>query len=349
MNINKFNRRYKTQSIGDDILAGDSSLYVSRLPRELPNKFTQYDKSSTDLAIIIPLFARYKNTRNALENVASVKYAMWSYWSLQRNTNIFESNIPVLFYIEDILYETHADYFKRLGLKETDFILFTPKPDTEEESKFYHHYRCNLGLCQLPIIDSQLQHFERILILDADLFFCKTSHAQDFHNILSITDAVPPDKIGLLGIDDYVDGQNISVDNPIGIPINWMYSIPDRNEDIFLDLIKEIYPEYPTDNSYNRVSGVWALFSVKHHGMNTPYGKHVENTVYSLRNDEATMGIWLKLNYGAFRVYSEVPYFGPDDTPLKTEEQRIPYYWFHYRHKRNIESVFRSHIGDIPV
>lgn len=348
MNINRFNKRYKTEPVNDDILAGDSSLYVRRLPKDLPCKFTQYDTSSEKLAIVIPLFARYKKSKGALQNVPSVKYAMWSRWSLQQNTNIFEENIPVIFYIEDVLYETHKAYFEKHGLKEWDFIIFTTRPDTKEEVEFYHHYRCNLGLCQLPVIAPELQKYERVLIIDSDLFFCKTSHGAGYHDILSITEAVPKESIALLGIDNFVDGLNIDVGNPKSVPKNWLYSTPNGSEMLWWKLLNDIYPDYPA-KTFNRVSGVWLLFSPEHHGIGTDYGKHVRDTIYTLRNDEATTGTYLQLAPKQFHVYRDVPYFGPDDTPLKAEEQQIPYYWFHIRHKRNLESVFRYHLGDIPV
>ena len=208
---------------------------------------------------------------------------------------------------------------------------------------------CNLGLCQLPIIEDRLQHFERILIIDSDLFFCKTSHASEYHNLLSVTDAVPSDRIGLLGIDNYVDGLVIDVPTPVGVPKNWLYSVPDGDESAWWTVLRDIYPDYPETPVFNRVSGVWALFSPEHHGVGTVYGDHVEKTVYTLRNDEATMGTWLMEFPDAFEVYSGVPYFGPDDTPLKAEDKGIPYYWFHIRHKRNVEAVWRYHLGDIPV
>lgn len=319
-----------------DIRVGDSYLFLHRLSPELPKKFEQYDKHSDKLAIVIPLFKPYPKPRLSKKSEQFIKIAMWSRQSLIENTNVIEMGVPVLFYIEDTLFDENAKYFEAQGMDDSCFVIFTVKRDTQEEINFYHNRNANTGLCQLPLLDKRLQKYERLIIQDADLFFCKTSHATEKYDILSVLETCPEEKIGVL---------SFSSDTPY-IPSHWIKVVPENSVDSWKKLLSQVYNNFLYQN-LTSICGVWCLFSPNFHGIGTPYGDHVSKTIYMLRCDEAISAIYRAMHLDSFVICNDVPYPRTDVAGIIAEETGTPYYHFHFRNQQSFERIFRNHIGDI--
>ena len=323
----------------DDLRAGDCSLIPSRIPWELPDKYPAYSATSSELAVVLPVFSRYKKNKYNVRDHPSLRYALWSRWSLLQNTNAIEAGIPILFCIEDIVYEANRDRFETLGVRDEDCVIFSPRPDTPEEVELYHHYRANLSLFLTPIIHEAFQKYERIMLQDADLYFCRTD-TKKVHDILHECRQVPPEKIGIKG------------HSLVGTDVreNWKDKVSDE---VFYSLVEKVFGRdwmlgFQESRKWAN-SGVWQLYSPAHHGIGTPFGDFVEKLIYVFRCDECIMGLWSHEHSDDYLLIRDVPYFGGDDDILQAIRKKIPYYYFHFRPEWNVEKCFRHAIGDVPI
>ena len=145
----------------------DTKPHIAELPI-VP--FKDYERTSTELAISVPLFhpdfpdGRFND--NKFRHV-HCKGAIWAAMSMIHNTDLGDHGVPLFFHIEDKVWETALPVFKDFGVP-VDWCRQMTLPDptvdlTADKAQF--------GKSLMALIDKEIDA-DVTMILDSDLFTC---------------------------------------------------------------------------------------------------------------------------------------------------------------------------------
>ena len=119
------------------------------------------DTSNRDYAIVLALFEGWEG----VPPLYHLNSAMWVYNSLLVNSNLSQTDIPVIFYVEDKCLND-SDFRRRLVEGNIpDEIIW--EFQREEVGRFTSYY---IGPKMYPLWDPRFANFENVLIWDTDLF-----------------------------------------------------------------------------------------------------------------------------------------------------------------------------------
>ena len=125
-----------------------------------------YPGKSKQAIVIFPLF--FTHQRSHAPQAYYIKTACWARRTWLMYTDALELDIPIKFYVEDILYDEALPIFGENGIDESDIIQhdasgLNPPPDRGPVKA-----KC-LACCR----DKRFMDYDWTLISDADLFLCK--------------------------------------------------------------------------------------------------------------------------------------------------------------------------------
>ena len=123
----------------------------------------QYDDSSKEMAIVIPLFGAPLPNESAFSD-KYVHSSVAAYRSLLLNTDIVRRKIPVYFFVDDTIPHSCIDMLVSHGVKADRIIIFRAGPTIVKRwwtSRTFH-------MLKAP----ELMQFEHVVKWDADLFAC---------------------------------------------------------------------------------------------------------------------------------------------------------------------------------
>ena len=125
----------------------------------------QYDMTSRNGCIVFPIF-RAMERRDPIEYVNS---AFWAAHSFVINSDITERQVPIYFYVEDIVYESLKQLFEDSHIPERCILIreFTPKC----------WYGSVLSKKLHTVLDDYFKKYENVILLDCDTFLAKADTA----------------------------------------------------------------------------------------------------------------------------------------------------------------------------
>ena len=143
--------------------------HIGRLPVvEYPN----YDQSSDELVVSIPLFFSAKDTTfedfdaDRFQNI-HCKGAIWAALALLHNTDLAKKGVAVFFHIEDSIWEFAKPIFEAFGVPEK----FMRKVSVPEAEPLPHEMnKAHFGKKYIPLLDDGLPDTDVLMIFDSDAF-----------------------------------------------------------------------------------------------------------------------------------------------------------------------------------
>ena len=148
-----------------DFVSHDNKPHIAKLPVQ---RFRDYTRSSTELAISVPLFhpdCDMYDTEKFQE--VHCKGAIWAAMSMIHNTDLGQNGVPVFFHVEDKVWNDAMPVFKDFGVPQ-DWCrkMSLPEP-TAELTAMKPQY----GKSLMALIDDAIDA-DVTMILDSDLFTC---------------------------------------------------------------------------------------------------------------------------------------------------------------------------------
>ena len=141
--------------------------FFYRLPNLSDNFIPPYYPGKSKQAIVIfPLFLTRHNRRSPEKYY--IKTACWARRTWLMYTDALGLDIPIKFYVEDILYDEALPIFAENGIGESDII----KHNASGLNKLPGGME-GLAKCLACCIDERFMDYDYTLISDADLFLCK--------------------------------------------------------------------------------------------------------------------------------------------------------------------------------
>ena len=152
-------------------------------------EFPVFDKPNPKVAVLVRLFtmADYPPISHKF-----VHMAMWSMRSHMLNSDMKEYKPSVVFHIEEQLFETARPIFEQASVPPENIIVFpTDICPTTLTGNALHK-------AVAPLVDPQLEKFERVIVLDADSFSLGNEQSGLIPLIDVSLNEMPPDQISLL-------------------------------------------------------------------------------------------------------------------------------------------------------
>ena len=153
-----------------DYATHDSKPHIAKLP---VRKFRDYPRSSTELAISVPLFhpdfpdPEMYNAQKFRD--VHVKGAIWAAMSMIHNSDLGERGVPVYFHIEDKVWNDAFPVFQEFGVPQ-DWCrkMVLPEPTVPLTA-----VKAQFGKKLMALIDGDIDA-DVTMVLDSDLFTCVT-------------------------------------------------------------------------------------------------------------------------------------------------------------------------------
>lgn len=229
---------------------------------------------------------------------------------LRANSNAFDV-ADIKFYVEERLLNMQGF----LPVFKEDCIPFT---NTFTKDPKLHSERTNLGLCLLPLIDERLSHYDRIIILDADLFLMSNYEKLD---ITEFSETITEKEIGVRR------GEKINLAD--GIPRNFLnkakYSQPER----WKALLNEINVDIKPDAILDYDSTAYIIASPKFTEHYPDFSDFCRKGIQYLRDDEAILTAY---QYQKGKITKHLPqYFVCHERHHIEKTKYLPYYFYHWR------------------
>ena len=122
----------------------------------------QYKMTSKLGCIVFPIF-------RAIQGVEPIEYvnsAFWAAHSFVVNSDIVNKNVPIYFYVEDIVYESLKQLFEDAHIPKQCILVrsLTPK----------HWYGRIVSKKLHTVLDNYFEEYENVMLLDCDTFLAKT-------------------------------------------------------------------------------------------------------------------------------------------------------------------------------
>lgn len=152
--------------------------------------FPRYSEADSNLAVLVRLF-RVEHTSH--DKRRYVNMALWSMRSHMLNSDMRDYMPTVVFHVEDKLYDSTKHFFGEAGVPDENIVVFSSSLLPDSPRGFSLHKAC------APMVDPQIiDRFERVIVLDADLFSI-SNEATGLLPLLRVSiDEMPPDQICLL-------------------------------------------------------------------------------------------------------------------------------------------------------
>lgn len=154
--------------------------HIARLPVV---QFGDYERSSTELAISVPLFHPELDSYDA-DRFRDVhcKGAVWAALSLLKNSDLGERGVPVYFHIEDKVWDDAMPVFKAFGVPESwcRQMALPSVPDVALKVTSKPQF----GKSWMGLRDTEIDP-DVLLILDSDIFLCTTDKKFAFYEKLT--------------------------------------------------------------------------------------------------------------------------------------------------------------------
>lgn len=123
--------------------------------------FPMYERPHPKVAVLIRLFTQADYAPLAQ---TFIPMAIWSMRSLILNSDIGEYKPTPIFHIDQRLWDMGKEVFQEAGVPEEYIIVYDPDIVPTSLDKSIMH------LAAAPFLDEQLERFERVIVLDSDLF-----------------------------------------------------------------------------------------------------------------------------------------------------------------------------------
>ena len=122
----------------------------------------QYKMTSKLGCLVFPIF-------RAIQGVDPIEYvnsAFWAAHSFVVNSDIVNKNIPIYFYVEDVVYESLKQLFEDAHIPEQCTLVrsLTPK----------HWYGRIVSKKLHTVLDNYFEKYENVILLDCDTFLART-------------------------------------------------------------------------------------------------------------------------------------------------------------------------------
>ena len=151
--------------------------------------FPIYDDPDPKVAVLMRLFTQGNYAPLAQSFIPMI---LWSMRSLILNSDVQNYKPSIIFRCDQRLWDMGKEVFEKSGVPKECIIVYDPNlVPTELDNAIMH-------LAAAPFLDNQLERFERVIVLDGDLF----ALANDRTRLLPIMDVsmnkMPSDDISLL-------------------------------------------------------------------------------------------------------------------------------------------------------
>lgn len=312
-------------------LITNNKYYLYQLPLDVSDPLPEYDDSSKELLILYPLF-----TRSGL--ITANPYltgAIYSKQSLLRNTNAIAEKIPVKFYMQSEWYDEVADYLQKNGISREDCILFDMPRETTDERINTSISRTGIKL--LPMLDSRMSEYKRVMIMDADIFVCKTDAGREPFNLLNIVCEVPENKIGVVF-------HNWS--SYPSFPSHWLSAVKDSDESLWLEVVQSLLSANFKINkkSLITINTPAFIFSPQTWERDAKFQKFVREGISKLRSDEAILSLYFQNAKDIFVNLEDILKYGFGDVYIHHAiETGIQVYFHHIGNPTHM--IWLEHIG----
>ena len=150
------------------------------------SNFPSCENTNSKIAVICRLFlpqdqVKWRNWLNL---------ALWSTRSHILNSDMRDHNAKFFFHVSASHFEYSKEVFKESGVQR-DSILVYPDNLVKAAPGF------PLSYAAAPLLDTRLDKFEYIVVMDADMFSLRSKSLAPFPLISTSIDNFPPDEIGL--------------------------------------------------------------------------------------------------------------------------------------------------------
>ena len=150
----------------------DSKPHIAKLPTQ---EFKDYDRTSTELAVSIPLFHPDLDNPQMYdkEKFQSVhcRGAIWAAMSFIHNTDLGENGVPIYFHVDEEVYHDALPVFDEFGVPK-DWLKQMELPRYKDKVVKGSKKPLN-GKILMALLDQEIDP-DVLLILDSDLFTCVT-------------------------------------------------------------------------------------------------------------------------------------------------------------------------------
>ena len=160
------------------IKAKDEKINAAQIHENKPHiialpefKVEDYDRTSTELAISVPLFHPEFKTFN-VDRFKDVhcKGAIWAGLSFIKNSDLAENGVPLYFHIEDEVWDIAMEVFDKFNVPENWCRKMKIEGDRPERGS---NTKPSFGKLHMALLDHEIDP-EVLLILDSDFFTCVT-------------------------------------------------------------------------------------------------------------------------------------------------------------------------------
>ena len=159
----------------------ENKAHIAKLPVV---KFADYERSSTELAVSVPLFHPELDSYNVgrFQDI-HCKGAIWAGMSLIKNSDLGDRGVPLYFHIEDKVWDAAMPVFKQFGVPESWCRKMTISADQETHGVKVT-MKPQFGKSWMGLTDSGIDS-DILMILDSDFFTCVTDKKFAFYEKLT--------------------------------------------------------------------------------------------------------------------------------------------------------------------
>ena len=336
--------RIKTKEVDRHFL---TKHYLANLPT-LPEPLPQYPDSETNkLVILYPIFRGVPSEPTDSELLFRIPAAIWSKRSFLLHSDVMDYGIPIKFYIEQMIWDNPQvkEYMYAEGVTDDDVLTFDGSQMEVELPEGSADLYMGKQLC--PWLDGQLDRWRLRLILDMDVFLCRTHHATvEKYNlverILKSPWKFPDSMIGsAFMMRDFPE--------PNVLPENWIRA-SGYDPELWLDNARGATGVAIDIKAIRPVSGCASLYPRRYNELNPYFKKYLDRVSAMFQSDEPVLAVWNYL-HGNREIY---PLF--EKLELEVAVNALHVHQFHDNPNRSFyishimsmwEQRWRQHIGDV--
>ena len=235
----------------NDFKVHDNKPHIPRLPVV---EFKDYEWSSTELSISLPLFHPETDTydRDKFQKT-HCKGAVWAAMSMLHNTDLSDNGVPFRFHIEDKVWEDAMPVFRDFGVPDRFCKKMTfPKLEKPRVSG-----KPQYGKTLMALIDDEMPDTDILMIIDSDYFACTTGDKLKIYHKLILPLLKQTPSVSYFKRQDFRYLQWISVSTiSAGMPPNLVSTTPlnelEKQAYEILGFERELEPNTSPDAIVNR-------------------------------------------------------------------------------------------------
>lgn len=148
--------------------------YLENLPK-MKGTYPTYEQESTDMAITLALYQA--GLPGGWFPEVLINSSVWAANSLILNSDMREKQIPIFFYIEDLVIDMCKPVFDAAGIPDSNVIVFSTPPAAEYITKM----RISKGFYMFK--HDVLKKYKTLVHFDTDLFLCLPKRDDPLVNI----------------------------------------------------------------------------------------------------------------------------------------------------------------------